>query len=801
MADNQNTGANNPNVSNNAAGYRDIGNALKKLIEEEGDYNNLLKDRLKDVKQLEGAYKKIEARIKTLNNETINTRELNREISRIAVKKQISEQAVRDIEKEISKETRDKLEQEKNIAEQLNGQLTNSQKRSLLEKQKAVQSSLAANLELKSLEYAKLSVKAAEEEESKAIAALANEKQVAKQLGISGNLAKAFAEKLGVGEEVYGAMTKEARKLVDMNGKALGFWSKLSVLKVGAKAMAKSLWENISDPAIVAAGIIGVTKAMGKGLSAAGGAIKGGMGMITGTGGPISGITSGISSMLTAIPLVGGLLAGVVDIFSNLLDFAVNATSKIQEMGRQVGLTKDQSILLNNQFSNFATMSGKAYLNSENLFKTYLDISKVLGTNNQISENNLQTQYELNKFLGVDAETSAEIERSSLITGKSSKDIAQNIYSQTKNLERATGISFNFQKILKEASSLGGVLGLAFAKYPEKITKAVLSTKALGLELKQLDGMADSFLDFESSISKEFEAQLLTGKDINLAKAREAFLNNDLVTAAQEITKQVGDSREFLSMNRIQQESIAAAMGMSRDQMADMLKQQEYLSKFNAKDVKDLHEKVRLLRLQGKEQEAINLLGDEEAYNKMVTATASEDLAGFIDKIKQSFADLISNTGLADFVQNTIKWLSEPGNIMKIVNKIKDVFATVVDVVGAVVGGIMRFLNYFPGINIDQSMIETVESAGSQIRSANLGSLSVGGAAASDKAGIGGSKGGGGQSSRGSSSSGGLGTSTQSVIIKMREKEVFEVIYSGYNENPSTDQQLTSKYSSNPIQN
>jgi hypothetical protein len=38
--------------------------------------------------------------------------------------------------------------------------------------------------------------------------------------------------------------------------------------------------------------------------------------------------------------------------------------------------------------------------------------------------------------------------------------------------------------------------------------------------------LADSFLDFESSISKEFEAQVLLGREINLTKARQAFLDN-----------------------------------------------------------------------------------------------------------------------------------------------------------------------------------------------------------------------------------------------------------------------------------
>jgi len=48
------------------------------------------------------------------------------------------------------------------------------------------------------------------------------------------------------------------------------------------------------------------------------------------------------------------------------------------------------------------------------------------------------------------------------------------------------------------------------------------------------------FLDFESSIANELEAELLLGKNINLEKARQAALDNDLATLAVEIkNKQV----------------------------------------------------------------------------------------------------------------------------------------------------------------------------------------------------------------------------------------------------------------------
>jgi hypothetical protein len=682
------------------ADQKDIGKDLEQSLKDskrlQGDTNIELTKTINLLSKVNDLREESIAKVKSLNKQSINLKEIEKETEKVRQKQLLSLEKFNDLDKTISGNAKQnaqaylsQIKQRKDIETELAraNLANNAGQKTFLSGQLALLDAALLNkettLSVEERQYAALSQSNEITQENVELLEqqLVIEKEIDKNIGFSGKAMGFFAEKLGIGKEYYADMVEKARELNEQ-GKKLTFGDKLGGL---AKAAGGGIKEALTDP-------------------------------------------------LTLIPIIGGAIGGLVKGIMSVFEFAVGATSKIQEMGRNIGLSKDQSIQLNNQFSNFATNSGKAYINSENLYKTFLDISKVLGVNNKISEQNLQTQLELNKFLGVDAETSAEIEKSSLITGKSSKEIAQNIFSQTKNLERATGISFNFQKILSEASKLGGVLGLSFSKYPEKISKALLATKAMGLELKQLDGMADSFLDFESSISKEFEAQLLTGKEINLAKAREAFLNNDLVTAAEEITKQVGDSNEFLSMNRIQQEAIASSMGMSRDQMADMLKQQEYLSKFNAKDVKDLHEKVRLLRVQGKEQEAINLLGDKEAYNKMVTATASEDLAGFIDKIKQSFADLVSNTKLADFVQGIIGWLSKPENIMNLVNKIKDVFAGIVSAVGAVMGGIMKAINFFGG-SIDMNLISMVEDAGGQIKSANLGSLSVGASAAKDKVG------------------------------------------------------------------
>jgi ElaB/YqjD/DUF883 family membrane-anchored ribosome-binding protein len=300
-------------------------------------------------------------------------------------------------------------------------------------------------------------------------------------------------------------------------------------------------------------------------------------------------------------------------------------------------------------------------------------------------------------------ETRQAIVESSTITGKSAEGITKSVLSQVAALKNATGISFQYQKILKEAANLGGYLGLSFAKYPEKLTKSLVTVKSMGLELKQLDSMANSFLDYESSIASEFEAQLLTGKNINLSKARELFLNNELADAAAEITRQVGSADEFLKMNRISAEGMAKGFGMSRDEMGSMLKQQELLSKLGAKDLKDAQEKVQAIRAQGKTKEEIIRLTGEEAYQNLTNASLQEKIGAFMEKIQQSISDFVESSGIIEKIESFFDYLSKPENIKKIIVTIRDTFASIADVILTITNGIINAIDAVTlGFGIDE---------------------------------------------------------------------------------------------------
>lgn len=537
---------------------------------------------------------------------------------------------------------------------------------------------------------------------------LNTEKQVSKQLGISGNLAKMFADKLGIGEEVYSDMVDRARQLVDENGKVtnLGKWK---VFTTGLKATAKIMWSNLGDPAIVASALVaGISKAknaikgaMGSALGTASGAFKG---MVPEGGGVVSGLTGGISSMAKNIPFIGGALSGIIDGFSTLLDIVVGVDDAIVKAGRNLGMTSGQARQLNRHFQDISFNGGNVFVTSKKLLESFSELAGQLEINNRLSDATLQTNIMLKDFAGLELETRSKLAEVSTITGKSTQGVVKNVLAQVKGLERATGVQFNYQKILKEVTSLSGVLGLTFSKYPAQLTKSLLTIKAMGMDMKQLDSMADSFLDFESSVTKEMEAQILTGREINLNKARELFLNNDLAGAAAEINKHVGSSSDFLKMNRIQAQSIAEAMGMSRDQMADMLQKQEMYSKLGAKGTENAREMYQLaLKKYGTEKEMAAALGDQ-AYQTMVQASTQEKLMALIEKIKQGVIDFVERSGIIEKIEGFVNMLTDPNTIRGIIKWVRDAIAGAIEMVSGLIGDIFEVVADLPFTDEDKWM-------------------------------------------------------------------------------------------------
>ena len=108
----------------------------------------------------------------------------------------------------------------------------------------------------------------------------------------------------------------------------------------------------------------------------------------------------------------------------------------------------------------------------------------------------------------------------------------------------------------------------------DNLAKAAIQARALGLSLDTTSKIAEGLLDFEQSITKEVEASVLIGRQLNFQKARELALNNDIEGAITNVVSQLGSEAEFNRLNSIQRKAIADSIGVSVADMAKMVANQ-----------------------------------------------------------------------------------------------------------------------------------------------------------------------------------------------------------------------------------
>jgi hypothetical protein len=109
----------------------------------------------------------------------------------------------------------------------------------------------------------------------------------------------------------------------------------------------------------------------------------------------------------------------------------------------------------------------------------------------------------------------------------------------------------------------------------ENTIKGVVATKALGTSLEQAKSQGEKLLDFQSSIESELKAELITGQQLNLERARAAALMGDQVTVAEELAAQGMTAAKFSQMNTVAQKSYAEALGTTSDELANQLMKRE----------------------------------------------------------------------------------------------------------------------------------------------------------------------------------------------------------------------------------
>jgi hypothetical protein len=276
-----------------------------------------------------------------------------------------------------------------------------------------------------------------------------------------------------------------------------------------------------------------------------------------------------------AAAVFGGNLLKATFSIENLLKAAFAASVQSTQLSKSLGYGAANADRVRANFAAIERSTLNTNVTTKNLAEAFNELSTATGFVTEYSEDALVTQIKLTKQLGLSGEEAAGVYKSSILTGKSSEETYQSMlrgYVATRNTLR---VGVPFKAAMAEASKVTGQLAANMGYNLENTIKGVVATKALGTSLDQAKAQGEKLLDFQSSIESELKAELITGQQLNLERARAAALMGDQVTVAEELAAQGMTAVKFSQMNTVAQRSYAEALGTTSDELANQLMRRE----------------------------------------------------------------------------------------------------------------------------------------------------------------------------------------------------------------------------------
>lgn len=309
-------------------------------------------------------------------------------------------------------------------------------------------------------------------------------------------------------------------------------------------------------------------------------------------------------------------------------------------LAKSFNITYSEALNVRRELGNIAATSMDAALNTKNLQETLTFVGAQLGSNAKLNEADLKTFTKLREQAGYTNEELYGIQQLSLINNKSLEQNTKEILGGARAYASRNKLVINEKDILRDVSKASASLKLTLGGSAEAVAEAAVKARQFGLNLEQAEKISQSLLNFESSIENELSAELLLGKDLNFERARGLALNGDTAAAAAEIAKQVGTSADFAKMNVIQQEAIAKAAGMERNELAQSLMDREALAKLSAKEGENAQQAFNRLVQEVGMEEAKKRLGNDQLANQFQQQSVQERFNQTVEKLQDIFVQV-----------------------------------------------------------------------------------------------------------------------------------------------------------------
>ena len=415
----------------------------------------------------------------------------------------------------------------------------------------------------------------------------------AEKSGIGVDEIEAFDKKTRANEIVKGKVDDVVNKFTSFAGGVDGFLQKIPLVGgVLSKTMGVHL-ENVKNQ---------LRKNLIKQL-------KNGNISVKGIGRAFKGTIPAIRAMGSALMTATGGLTLLLGLLAAAAVALVGLAKKARDYAKDQGIAFTQSVKLQGSI-----MAAKAKMIGldQDAGKIAGELITAFGTLDSVNSRNIAQVGKLSTRFGVATNDLITFQKSFTDVTGASVDVANDVVRTIGTM--ATGAGVAAGKVIADISKNMD----SFARFSQEgasgMAKAAIEAAKIGSSLDVVVKTAGDLLNFEQSITAEFEAQVLTGRALNLENARRAALQGDFATLTAEIQKQVGGLGNLQSMNVVQKDAIAAALGMSVSDLMKIARGEEIDGK---ESQEELQKKTNEILIAG-------FAGNKEELQKMNTKKAGE---------------------------------------------------------------------------------------------------------------------------------------------------------------------------------
>ncbi len=351
---------------------------------------------------------------------------------------------------------------------------------------------------------------------------------------------------------------------------------------------------------------------------------------------------------LLLIDLAVKAVKGLVNLF-------IGANNQAVDLARSFGTSVDTADQFRERLREVRTLTGNTRNNVEFTIQAAKELTEEFSIVGDLSDDILDSQTFLTRKVGATAQEASKLNLIFAATNQNAKESTKEMNQIVQEFANANGVAVPLKDVISDVSSAGSEIAGYFGFSTKELTQAVIRTRRLGVNLNQAKNIAEGLLNFESSISSELEAELLTGQQFNLERARMLAFTGDIAGATEDVLTQMQNLTEEQRKSPIIMKSMAAATGLSVEEL-----NKAFLLQGNINRQRDEYNRIRYEEGEEAARIALRKAGIEQAsINDMERRiTLSEQFQEAMTDIKQQFMGLV-NGGTIQLLIDSIQGFAE----------------------------------------------------------------------------------------------------------------------------------------------